>query len=262
MAIRPDNHIRTGVGIGNPGSRNSEQAYKDGVTNADYSIEYKGGQDTLNMTGILEDNLDAGYSSDTSKDFIKFKIHVIDPLNANNSDLLVFRAFLENVGDDYSANYNSYNYNGRAEKFYTYDSFNREISFKFKIVAQTRQEMKPLYQKLNYLVAQTAPEYSPQGRMRAKFNRLTIGDWCNEIPGFFTSVNLSWSNKYPWEINTENIGTTGTDNLIMSELPQMLDVSCNYIPIHDFAPENRRDAPFILPTRGLGGEGQNWISNA
>ena len=76
--------------------------------------------------------------------------------------------------------------------------------------------MKPLYQKLNYLVAQTAPSYR-NGRMRAKFNRLTIGDWCNELPGFFESIDLSWTGKYSFEVDAEK--KVGTDNLRMNQLP-------------------------------------------
>jgi hypothetical protein len=60
--------------------------------------------------------------------------------------------------------------------------------------------MMPLYQKLNYLVAQTAPNYSSTGRIRTPFLKLTIGDWFNKLPGLITSVGLSWQKDYPWEI--------------------------------------------------------------
>jgi hypothetical protein len=260
MAIRPDNHIRTGIGIGNPGARQVIDALDNGTINADYSIENKGAQDAINMTDILTDNIDDGLLPDDAKDFIKFKIHVIDPTNPTNSDLIVFRAFLDDFNDDFRATYNNYQYNGRAESFYTYGGFERTLNFSFKLVAQTRQEMKPLYRKLNYLAAQTTPEYSANGRIRAKFNRLTIGDWCNETPGFFNTVGLRWSNKYPWEISAENntASNVGKDGIQMNQLPQMLDVQCQYTIIHDFAPQNNKNMPYILPHRGIT-EGQRWI---
>ena len=95
MAIRPDNHIRTGIGIGNPGARQVTDALDNGTVNADNSIENKGAQDAINMTDILTDNINDGLLPDDAKDFIKFKIHVIDPANPTNSDLIVFRAFLD-----------------------------------------------------------------------------------------------------------------------------------------------------------------------
>lgn len=218
-----------------------------GDDNIDYTITNIGAQDKINLLPILTPEDDGSLvSSDGFKyqDLIKFKISVINPIDPDDVRVLLFRALLEDLSDDYTGGWNSYKYNGRAEKFYTYNEFDRKINFSFKIAAQSRQEITPLYQKLNYLVAQTAPEYSGNtSRMRGKFNRITIGDWINDIPGFFTSINLKWSKSYPWEINLEEGGVT--------QHPHVLDVSCQFQPIHDFAPENREfdtsAAPFILP---------------
>lgn len=218
-----------------------------GEGNIDYTVTNVGAQDKINLLPILTPDDDGGLvSSDGFKyqDLIKFKISVINPIDPDDVRVLLFRALLEDLGDDYTGGWNSYKYNGRAEKFYTYNEFDRKINFSFKIAAQSRQEITPLYQKLNYLVAQTAPEYSENvKRMRGKFNRITIGEWINDIPGFFTGINLKWSKSYPWEINLEEGGVT--------QHPHVLDVSCQFQPIHDFAPENRAfdmsAAPFILP---------------
>ena len=77
--------------------------------------------------------------------------------------------------------------------------------------------------------------------MRGVFSRLTIGDWISEIPGFFTSVNLSWQTSYPWEIKLDNDLDSDVD-----QYPHILDVSCNFQPIHDFAPSNSISTPFIF----------------
>jgi hypothetical protein len=186
--------------------------------------------------------------SGTFKDYIKFRIAVVDTENPLNDNVILFRALLDNVSDNFSGDWNSYKYNGRAEKFYTYSGFDRTITFAFKIHTQTRWEQKPLWRKLNYLVAQTAPEYKNR-RMRGVFSRLTIGDWMNEIPGFFTSVNLSWSTAYPWEIRQDSEGADRD----LNEYPHILDVSCNFQPVHNFAPSNSPTTPFLLPEIGVSG---------
>ena len=122
-----------------------------------------------------------------SRDYIKFRIAVVNTDNPLVDNVIQFRAFLDSMSDNYTGNWNSYKYNGRAEEFYTYAGFQRGINFNFKIHTQTRAEQQPLWNKLNYLVAQTAPEYR-NNRMRGVFSRLTIGDWMDEIPGFFTSI--------------------------------------------------------------------------
>ena len=83
--------------------------------------------------------------------------------------------------------------------------------------------------------------------MRGVFSRLTIGDWMNEIPGFFTSVSLSWSTAYPWEIRHDSEGVDRD----LNEYPHILDVSCEFQPVHNFAPSNSPTTPFILPEIGV-----------
>ncbi len=235
-------HIERRVGIPTAATIEIE-----GEGNIDYTIPNVGSQDKINLLPLITPQDDGnlmGPDGFLYKDLIKFKISVINPIDPEDTRVLLFRALLEDLGDDYTGGWNSYKYNGRAEKFWTYNEFDRKINFSFKIAAQSRQEITPLYQKLNYLVAQTAPEYSGnKKRMRGKFNRITIGEWINDIPGFFTGINLKWSKSYPWEINLEEGGVT--------QHPHVLDVSCQFQPIHDFAPENREfdlaAAPFILP---------------
>ena len=190
------------------------------------------------------------------KDFIKFRIAVVDTSRPLNDKVILFRAFLESIDDNYTGNWDSFKYNGRAENFYTYSGFDRIINFSFKIAAQTRWEMKPLWRKLNYLVAQTAPEYKNR-RMRGVFSRLTIGDWMNELPGFFSSINLSWNTSYPWEIRTE--GQEGGVDEFMNEYPHVLDVNCAFTPVHSFTPSNEPCAPFILPTINVNA-GRQWAN--
>jgi hypothetical protein len=128
---------------------------------------------------------------------------------------------------------------GRGESFYAYNGFTRNLSFSFKIAPQTRQEMRPLYRKLNYLVSQLYPDYQSfirtngnnlgNGFMRAPITRLTIGDYIVRQPGFFTAMNITIPDDSPWEIAVND--TLDGD---MYELPHVLEVSCQFTPIHDF----------------------------
>ena len=36
---------------------------------------------------------------------------------------MIFRAFLDDLKDNYNANFNEFSYNGRGETFYTYNRF-------------------------------------------------------------------------------------------------------------------------------------------
>ena len=167
---------------------------------------------------------------DGIKDFIPFRFEAVNTENPTQSDYIVFKAFLDSFNDNYNAEHNSFNYNGRGETFYTYNGFTRNIDFSFKIAAQSKNELRPLYQKLNYLLSNTAPDYSKIGRMRTPFIKLTVGDWCSRLPGVLNSIGLTWQKDYSWDLGTGD----NTSGLI---LPHILDVNVQFTPIHQFMPE-------------------------
>jgi len=191
--------------------------------------------DKLNYLDVVTD------TAGIPEDFIPFRFEVIDHSNPLSSNIIAFRAFLDTIGDNYSAEFNTVNYNGRPENFYTYSGFDRKITIGFKIAAQTRHEMKPLYTKLNYLVSQTAPGYAGM-RMTTPFIKLTVGDWFNAVPGIINSVGLTWNQDYSWEIKAD----PNDQDSEMLRLPHVLEVSVDFTPVHNFVPSNQLNAsPFI-----------------
>lgn len=226
-------------GLGNPGEKKVKQ--EDGS----YTVNVENTKDKINIADIYKRESLNEDNAPEAKDFIRFKIAMVDTTNPLNDEVLLFRAFLEGINDNYTGNWNGHRYNGRAEQFYTYDGFDRQISFNFKISAQSVVELKPLYTKLNYLVGSTAPVYENR-RMRGRYTRLTIGNWFNELPGFFKNISLNWETTFPWELN---IGGPEYPDLndVTSQHPHILNVQCTFQPIHDFTPESKIDSPFIIP---------------
>jgi len=138
-----------------------------------------------------------------------------------------FRAFLDGFSDEFSGNWSGTKYIGRAEEFYTYQGFDRNISFNFKLAALSRKELTPLYKKLNLLAGTTAPTYNSDGFfMRGTLVRLKVGDYLDNVTGYISSVNADWEITYPWETDVERLGT--------QKLPHILSISVNFKPIHDF----------------------------
>ncbi len=149
---------------------------------------------------------------------------------------LHFRAFLEGFGENYKAGWKSQEYMGRAEKFYKYSSFDRSISLSFNLVAFSKQELMPIYQKLNFLASHLAPYYSSEGYMSGNLIQLTVGDYLHEQPGFIDSINIKVDDDTPWEINLGLDGET-EEGTSARQVPHRLNVSINFTPIHRFKPE-------------------------
>jgi hypothetical protein len=170
------------------------------------------------------------YNSADTDDLIKFVFEAISNDNSNFSTAIFFRAFLTTgITDNNSAQLNSFKYMGRGENFYTYQGFDRSISFSFRVAAGSRDELIPMYNRLNALQSQVYPDYSPnQGIMRAPVIRMTIGDYLYRVPGFIESVNFTIDNTTPWEIDLD-------DDL--AQLPQVVDVNISFKPIMDTLPQ-------------------------
>ena len=75
--------------------------------------------------------------------------------------------------------------------------------------------------------------------------RLTVGSWCDRLPGVLKNISLTWQKDYPWEIAID--GPEGGNDKQMLVLPHVLDVTVSYQPIHNFLPEKSIHSPFILP---------------
>lgn len=182
------------------------------------------GQDSINMLRPFQSgSRDGSTQRDLLPDYVQFYFEVLNTDPGVPSEFMQFRSFLDSFDDSYTGNWNEYNYVGRGESFYTYQKFNRSINVSFKSAAATKQELDPIYEKLNYLASTTAPTYSQQGIMRGTVVRMTIGNYIYDTPGFLSTVNYSWQNGYPWEVEGR-------------QLPHVLNCSLSFTPIHKFVP--------------------------
>ena len=156
-----------------------------------------------------------------------------------------FRAFLNSFVDNYNPEWNSISYVGRGDKLYTYSGFTRQVTLSWTIVAQSVQELLPMYKKLNYLASNTMPDYSPSGYMRGPLVELTVGAYLFDQPGFINSLTYTANLDAGWEIGIDAYGdslqTTPNrkerdKNPGVFELPKMIDVSMTFTPIPEFLP--------------------------
>jgi len=200
--------------------------------------------DAVNNTSIRtinEDNASGGgidFIGDIQQqDLIKFYFEILnnDNLSGNENWFLFFRAYLTNMSDNFKADWQSFKYIGRAESFYKYNGFSRDMSLSFTIYAHSRLEMKPLYEKLRYLIGTTAPDYSQAGYMRGVMLKATIGDYISGVPIIMNSINLKPSFDAGWDINRDGNGLAIADELY--QLPKMIEVDLSFIPIHNFTPQ-------------------------
>jgi len=264
------------VNIGDPGQRGNNDYYnyaagvrtkQEGNPSAYGNIaNIRGvGDSPLNQFGLDKINSLPIYRSDSVtkdpvvNDFVKFRIAAIDNDSPNFKTFMHFRAFLGSISDSYTANWNGFNYLGRGEQFYTYGGFTRQISLSWTVAAQSKEELIPMYKKLNYLASTLAPDYSPNGYMRGNLVQLTIGGYLYEQPGFITSLTYEMGEDSPWEIG---IGSTdGSEDGTVKELTQIIKVSgFTFTPIQKFIPR-KQELTFSTNAINTDGEDTGFVQS-
>jgi hypothetical protein len=192
-------------------------------------------QDEINLTpvfkmnaGTIDDSIFiSGVGNKKINDLVKFRIQALNGSNPNSADWMIFRAYLTQLTDNTDASWNSVKYNGRGEDFYIYNGFSRKINIGFKVAALSAEEMKPMYQKLNYLMGNVMPDYNGQGLMRGPLVRMTVGNWIDGQSGILNNISYTIPQDSPWEIAI-NEPITGEKLLI---LPHIVEVSMTFTPI-------------------------------
>lgn len=260
-------NISKRVNTGDPGQRGSKDYsdYAKGVIDKGNSGKSPYGTFLKSPSGLDKINSLPIYRSqnvDTSKpinDLVKFRIAVIDNNSPNFKTFMHFRAFLGPMSDSYSANWNGFNYLGRGEQFYTYGGFTRQISLSWTVAAQSKQELIPMYKKLNYLASTLAPDYSSNGFMRGNLVQLTIGGYLYEQPGIITNLTYDIQEDTPWEIG---IGTAErSEDGTVKELPHIVRVTgFSFIPIQQFIPR-KQELTFSTNAVETSGENTGFVDN-
>jgi len=240
-------NIEKRVNLGDPGNRRNKNLYSyssGGILSGPNGTPAP--VDKLNVIQV--------YGSETpnlgpeTNDLVLFRIGVIDNNKPSFKNYIHFRANLGSITDNYSADWNEIKYLGRAEKFYTYGGFGREMSLSWTIGAQSREELLPIYQKLNYLVSTLAPTYTPKGYMTGNLVQLTIGGYLYEQVGIIKGLTVELQEDSPWEIAIDDKGQT---NNKLAQLPHIVRVTgFSFVPIHNFLPSIGQ--PFIATKNNNG----------
>jgi hypothetical protein len=235
LSISPNystKNIENRVNLGDPGSRTKNRMnYTSGSGEALDKITF------LPIYKSSAHNKDYnGNDANRPNDLVSFRIAIIDNDAPNLYTFIHFRAFIDSISDSHNSEWSSTNYVGRGEDFFNYVKYGRNISLAFTVPAQSKEELIPMYKKLNYLASSLAPSYNQNngGFMRGNIAKLTIGGYVYEQPGIIRSLTYDIPQESPWEIA---INTEGNIDKSVKELPHIIRVSSfNFTPIHSFLP--------------------------
>ena len=203
-----------------------------------------------------------------------------------NEKYIPFRASVTGINDSFQAEWANYNYIGRADKLYTYSGITRQLSFSFKVIANSIKELLPMWTRVNYLCGLTMPANYTSAPSQGggsenqfiipAFVLLTLGEMYKEQPIIINRVGLSIPEGSSWETVSENseqdwsylnnIITWNSSKGKVAQFPREVEVSVDLTPLFKERPvtgmANFGHAPRDLKNIGLVGGFNNEFSEA
>ena len=152
----------------------------------------------------INDNLRKRVGWDGKADYI----NTAATFDAEQRDLILFRigkvqfrATLNGITDNYAPSWNSVKYPGNPYPVYMYESFERTLSFNFKVYAMAESEMDVIYNKMNILSQYTLPNTSGQYYTGDVID-IVIGKLIRQR-GFITSLSYTIPDEISWDVDKE-----------------------------------------------------------
>jgi len=167
-------------------------------------------------------------------DFIKFMFH-----DLNTNERFRFRAYIENVSEDFNPNWQEVKILGRADSPYIYQGFERSLSISFKAAALSRGDLMLMWDQLERLAKTTVPKYQSDAKMKGPLIKFTLGNWFINTPAFIKSLSYTVDNETPWEINLSDTGIYKGSNKEnnVGELPMIVSVQVSMQIFGEVRPE-------------------------
>jgi len=166
--------------------------------------------------------------NDLPKDFIDFRIK-----DMVNNQFIQFPAYLTDISDNSSAEYNPTRYIGRPDQVFVYSGYTRNISFGFRVAALKKEDIPILWRKVDKMKLLTLPTFKKDAvvndgeeRPIAPFVELTLGNLLREQPGYFSSVNVTIPQTSTWELQEG------------FQLPHICDVAVEFVFVGRVTPQN------------------------
>ena len=132
-------------------------------------------------------------------------------------------AYINGFRDNFTGTWNDVNYAGRAESFYIYNKFKREVSFNLQLPCFDRTQLKSNHQKLNTLASVTAGQYSG-GLLGGVLIQLTVPNYVVGEYATLNSLSYDMPDGATWDIDEKlsmYINASFNFTIIHQNLPQL-----------------------------------------
>jgi len=109
------------------------------------------------------------------------------------------KAYISDISDSISADWEGQKDQGRADKRYIYGGVDRTIDVSFMAAAESYEDVSATYSKLKRLARYCYPVYGDYA-FHGEFVKVTIGSLHRYTPMILTEVSFGWDAETPWAL--------------------------------------------------------------
>ena len=149
----------------------------------------------------------------------------INPFSDNvTPERWVFSAYMNGFRDNFAGTWNDVNYNGRAESFYIYNKFKRNVSFNLQIPCFNKTQLFEKHRALGQLASTTAGSYN-NGLLGGVILKVNVGNYLVGEYATLNSISYSIPENASWDIADDALLSMYLDvsielTIIPNKLPQ------------------------------------------
>ena len=170
---------------------------------------------------------------DLDEDTLALIFKPLDPFTGDPLSTLRFLGYLNEYTENYESGWNPITYAGRAESFYTFNSFKRTLAVGFNIPCYNKEELLNRHCALSELASSLAGSYNKEGLMGGIITRLKLGGYIDDQPGIINNLSFNPIQDSSWDLD--------------QGLAFYLKVSFGFTVIHDFLPQYKHCGLRIAP---------------
>ena len=126
---------------------------------------------------------------------------IADPVTGLKGEEWLFSAYMKGFKDNFTATWNEANYVGRAESFYIYNKFNRDVSFNLDIPCFNKLQLYEKHRALGQLAATTAGSYNGAGLLGGVFLKINVGKYLLNQYAILKSLSYDIPDDSSWDID-------------------------------------------------------------
>jgi len=184
---------------------------------------------------------------DVNEDKLALVFTPLDPFTGNPLNTLKFLGYLTDYNESYNSTWDPVKYAGRAESFYIFKEFKRDITVAFNIPCFNTKELDDKHCALSELASTLAGKYNSNNLLGGIITKLKVGNYVNNQPGIINSLTFKPLEGSSWDLD--------------KGLAFYLSVNIGFTLIHNFLPQHYKcgfinkepDAvnPTVTPTRDV-----------